>query len=131
MDDLYLIHHEKAYLAHCLTKIREVCESLKITVHERKTKIVPLERGMPFLKGKYYLLESGKVLRRPCKASALRMRRKLRKFKALVETDRMDYADIRASYRSWRGGYMKRFHAYYRIRSVDALYNTLFLEKRR
>jgi hypothetical protein len=131
MDDLYLIHHDKAYLAYCLAKIREVCESLKIAVHERKTKIVPLERGLLFLKGKYYLLESGKVLRRPCKASALRMKRKLRKFKTLVEAGRMDYADIRDSYRSWRGSYMKRFRAYHSVRSVDALYNTVFLEKRR
>ena len=30
-----------------------------------KTKIVPLEKGLLFLKGKYYLLESGKVSRRP------------------------------------------------------------------
>ena len=131
MDDLYLIHHDKTYLEHCLTKIREVCERLKITVHLNKTKIVPLEKGLLFLKGKYYLLESGKVVRRPCKGSALRMRRKLRKFKALVEAGKMDYADIRAAYQSWRGAYMKRVHAYHSIRGVDTLYNKLFIYDRK
>jgi hypothetical protein len=51
---------------------------------------------MLFLKGKYYLLEGGKALRRPCKAPALRMRRKLRKFKALVEAGRMGCAASRS-----------------------------------
>ena len=92
-----------------------------------KTKIVPLEKGLLFLKGKYYLLESGKVSRRPRKGSALRMRRKPRKFKARVEAGKMDYADIRTAYRSWRGGCMKRFHAFYIIRGVDALYNECYL----
>ncbi|MDR2519371.1 MAG: hypothetical protein LBD13_08195 [Spirochaetaceae bacterium] len=82
---------------------------------------------MLFLKGKYYLLESGKVLRRPCKASALRVRRKLRKFKPLVEAGKMSYADIRTACQSWRGSYMKRFNAYHSVRSADALYNTLFI----
>ena len=106
-------------------------ESLKITIHLNKTKIVPLEKGLLFLKGKYYLLESGKVSRRPRKGSALRMRRKPRKFKARVEAGKMAYADIHAAYQSWRGGCMKRFHAYHSIRGVDAPYNELFIYNRR
>jgi hypothetical protein len=50
----------------------------------KKTRIVKLSRGMEFLKGKYILLENGWVLRRPGKDSARRMRRKLKKFKALI-----------------------------------------------
>jgi hypothetical protein len=84
MDDLYLIHHDKKYLEYCLGEIRKACEALKITVNMKKTRIVKLSRGMEFLKGKYIPLENGRVLRRPGKDSARRMRRKLRKFKALI-----------------------------------------------
>jgi hypothetical protein len=72
MDDLYLIHADKEYLKLCLSEIERVCQSLKITVNGRKTRIVKLSRGMEFLKGKYILLENGRVLRRPGKDSARR-----------------------------------------------------------
>jgi hypothetical protein len=127
MDDLYLIHADKAYLEKCLTEIRTVCIRLGITVNEKKTRIVKLSAGMPFLKGKYILLASGKVLRRPCRDSAVRMRRKLKKFRALVDAGRMSSADVYASYQSWRGGYMKRFNAHAAVKRMDMLYNSLFI----
>jgi hypothetical protein len=126
MDDLYLIHKDKEYLKQCLDKIQEVCLSLKITIHLKKTKIVPLRKGILFLKGRYYLLENGKVLRRPCKESALRMRRKLRKFKVLLDEGKMSYDDIRNAYQSWRGSFMKRFNAYHLLKRMDDFYNELF-----
>jgi hypothetical protein len=128
MDDLYLIHKDKSYLEFCLERIREVCtEELKITVNDKKTKIVPLNKGLLFLKGKYALLENGKVLRLPCRMSTLRMRRKLRKFKVLLQEGKMSYEDIRTAYQSWRGTFLKRFEAYHIVRRVDALYSELFL----
>jgi hypothetical protein len=128
MDDLYLIHADKKYLEECLVKIKEICAALAITVNDRKTRIVRLSAGVPFLKGKYALLPSGKILRLPGKESAKRMRRKLVKFKALLETKKMDYKDIYTAYQSWRGGYMKRFDAHFQIKRMDALYNKLFID---
>ncbi|MDR2150143.1 MAG: hypothetical protein LBO67_04880 [Spirochaetaceae bacterium] len=127
MDDLYLIHRDKEYLKECLIKIKEVCKKLKITINEKKTKIVLLNKRFVFLKGKYSLLENGRVLRRPCKDSALRMKRKLRKFKVLIAEKKMNYEDVRAAYQSWRGNYKKRFNAYHQIRFMDKLYNDLFM----
>jgi hypothetical protein len=95
MDDLYLIHANKEYLKCCLSEIKRVCQPLKLTVNEKKTRIVKLSRGMEFLKGKYILLESGRVLRRPGKDSARRMRRKLKKFKALINGGQMSFDDLR------------------------------------
>jgi len=127
MDDLYLIHKDREYLKQCLKEIIEVCETLKIKVNMKKTCITRLSQGMIFLKGRYSLLPSGKVLRRPGKESAKRMRRKLGKFKKLLDNKKMDYDDIRASYQSWRGSYQRRFNAYYRIRRMDKFYNDLFI----
>ena len=127
MDDLYLIHHDKNYLIYCLEKIKEVCDKLKITINQRKTIISKLSHGAEFLKGKYSLLPSGKILRRPVKTSTTRMRRKLIKFKTLLVQKKIGYNDIRTSYQSWRGNYKRRFDAYHRVHYMDRLYNKLFI----
>ena len=127
MDDLYLIHADKDYLKYCLRAIEAVCNSLGIIINWKKTRIVKLESGLAFLKGKYALLRSGKILKLPGRESALRMRRKLKKFKALIEAGKMGYADLRTAYQSWRGNYMRRFNAYHRVGFMDRLYNGLFV----
>jgi hypothetical protein len=129
MDDLYLIHADKEYLKFCLSEIKKVCRSLKIAVNEKKTKIVKLSHGAGFLKGKYILLENGRVLRRPGKDSAKRMRLKLKKFKKLTDSGKMDFKDLRTAYQSWRGGYRRRFNAYKQVRYMDRLYNGLFIKQ--
>jgi retron-type reverse transcriptase len=128
MDDLYLIHENKEYLKYCLGEIQKICAQLKITINIGKTRIENLEHGIEFLKGRYKLLPSGRVLRLPGKASTKRMRRKLVKFKALIESGKMDYKDLRTAYQSWRGNYRRRFQAYHRIRYMDKLYNDLFIK---
>ena len=125
MDDMYLIHRDKEYLKYCLQEIIKFCDTLKIKVHMRKTQIMPLKHGLIYLKGRYQLLESGKILRRPCKASTKRMKRKLKKFKGLLAEKRMNYADLRSGYQSWRGNFRRRFKAYRQLKHVDRLYNSL------
>jgi hypothetical protein len=127
MDDLYIIHRDKEHLEKLLAEIETVCAALKIAVNKKKTHIVKLSAGMEFLKGKYILLPSGKVLRRPCKDSTKRMKRKLKKFRDLIGSGKMDFNDLRAAYQSWRGNYKRRFSAYHRIRFMDKLYNGLFI----
>jgi hypothetical protein len=101
---------------------------LGIIVNDKKTCIVKLGAGVTFLKGKYQLLASGRIVRRPAKDSTRRMRRKLKKFRALIDAGKMGYGDLRTAYQSWRGGYMKRFNAYYHIKNMDRLYNSLFIK---
>jgi len=127
MDDLYLIHESKDYLKHCLDEIQKICTKLKITINMKKTRIEKLDHGIEFLKGKYKLLPSGKVLRLPGKESTKRMRRKLIKYRPLIINGRMDYNDLWISYQSWRGNYRRRFQAYHRIRYMDKLYNGLYI----
>ncbi|GAB6392442.1 MAG: RNA-directed DNA polymerase [Treponematales bacterium] len=129
MDDFYLIHADKEYLKYCLAEIKKVCASLSLRLNEKKTRIVKLSQGVSFLKGRYVLLPTGRILRIPDRESAARMRRKLRKFKRLVEAGEMDFSDLRAAYRSWRGNYRKRFNnRRYSISRMDALYNALFID---
>ena len=130
MDDLYLIHKDKKYLEYCLAEIKKICNILGITVNERKTRIFPLKEGILFLKGKYFLLENGKILKKATKDSAKRMRRKLRSFKKIIDAGGMDYSDLRAAYQSWRGNYIRRFHAYETVHKMDMMYDTMFINIR-
>jgi hypothetical protein len=127
MDDLYLIHADKNYLKESLSAIKTVCAELDITINTKKTRIVKLSDGILFLKGKYILKPSGQILRLPCNDAAERMRRKLKKFKRLIDKGRMKYIDLRTSYQSWRGNYMRRFDAHKRVGQMDKLYNDLFI----
>lgn len=127
MDDLYLIHASKEYLKDCLRQIKDLCATLGITLHEKKTRIVRLTQGVNFLKGRYFLLKTGKIIRLPSKDSTVRMRRKLKKYKGLCDKGKMAAADVRTSYQSWRGCFRKRFNAYYKIKRMDRLYSGLFI----
>jgi hypothetical protein len=130
MDDFYLIHESKEYLKECLKTIAELCAKMKIAVNMKKTRIVKLSDGVDFLKGKYRLLPSGRVLRLPHPDSVKRMRRKLGKFKKLMARGRMSFYDLRTAYQSWRGNFRKRFNACYCVKRMDALYNELFIKCR-
>jgi hypothetical protein len=128
MDDLYLIHRDREHLEYCLGEIEKVCDSLRITINLKKTRIVKLSQGLVFLKGKYSLTETGRILRLPCRDSGVRMKRKLKKFKGLLNAGKMAFTDIRNAYQSWRGAYKKRFQAYKKILKIDRLHDDLFIK---
>lgn len=128
MDDLYLIHRDKQFLESCLVEIQRVCKKLAITVNLKKTRIVKLSHGLLFLKGKYSLLETGRVLALPCRDASIRVKRKLKKFKALLEAGKMSFEDIRSAYQSWRGAYKKRFKVFKKVSKIDTYYDRLFIK---
>jgi len=127
MDDLYLIHPCKEYLLKCLENMTKICADLGITINMRKTKITKLKDGVHFLKGIYSLNCNGKIIRRANPDSMKRMRRKLKKFRRLIDSGHMNLHDVNTAYQSWRGNYKKRFNAFYTIKRMDALYNGLFI----
>lgn len=84
MDDFILIHPDRDFLEACLLDIQAQLAKLGLRLNE-KTQIHPLRQGIIFLKWRYILTDSGKVIRRMSKASISRERRKLRKL--LVKID--------------------------------------------
>lgn len=128
MDDGYLIHRDKAYLQKCLDGIRTICDELNISLNTKKTQIVKLSHGFTFLKIRYYLLPSGKVIKKLHPRSVTRMRRKLKVFRTMVDTGRMTPKDVYQSWQSWRA-YASHFNAYRTIQSVQKLIIQLFPER--
>lgn len=124
MDDAYYIHASRDYLQECLPKIKTKCDELGIILNQRKTQIIPLER-FTFLKVRYYLTSTGKVVMKPCRKSVVRMRRKLKAFCGLVENGIMNIRDVQTAYESWRG-YQKHLNIHKTVETMDAVYYKLF-----
>ena len=79
MDDGYMLHHSKEHLQKCLADLREICACLGIRLNEKKTQIVKLSRGITFLKRRFILTETGKVIVIPARKGIVKERRKMKK----------------------------------------------------
>lgn len=125
MDDGYLLHKSKKYLKFCLKQIEKMCEKLGIKLNKKKTKIKKIQKGFVFLKRKFSLTETGAVIKRLCRASITRMRRKLKKFKKKVDEGIMCLNDVKCSINSWLA-YAYKTKSYKTRQSMKELVYELF-----
>ena len=125
MDDGYLIHESKEYLHKCLQDLREICRNLGIVLNEKKTQIVKLSHGFSWLKCRFYLTDTGKVVQKIYKKSVVRQRRKLKALRRLLDHGRITMEDVYTSFQSWRA-YALHFDAWHTINNMTALYHKLF-----
>ncbi len=125
MDDGYLIHQDKEYLKYCLKRIKEECRKLGMPLNDKKTHIVKISHGFTWLKGRFFLTQSGKIVKKIYKKSVTRERRKLKKLKKFCEAGRMTEEDAWSAFQSWRS-YARHFNAYYTIKNMEELYSNLF-----
>lgn len=125
MDDGYLMHPSKEFLQTCLEKIKKVCDSLGLELNLKKTQIIPITH-FTFLKTRFSLLQSGKIVRKIYKKSTLRMRKKLKKLKNLLSVKaKLTIDDIYAGFQSWKS-YAYHFNAYNTIVNMCNLFIELF-----
>jgi hypothetical protein len=127
MDDIYIIHNDKEYLKWILSKIKETCNDLKISINLKKTQIQKLDH-FSFLKLKYNLTSTGKIIRTPSRDTITRERKKLKAFKELNDKSILDIKYIADQYKSWRYS-MLRFNSYKSIVNMDRLFKDLFETK--
>lgn len=127
MDDSYLIHHSKEYLEELLEILKRMYEAYGVKINTKKTYITDLKHGFTFLKTRIYLTDSGKVVRKPCRYSVTRERRKLKKQAKLLAQGFITFEQINNSYQSWRGS-MRHRNARKTVHNMDLLFNKLFGE---
>lgn len=128
MDDSCLLHHSIAYLEECLERLEAIYSEYGIVINKKKTKIVDLKHGFTFLKTHFYITETGRIIKKPCRDSITRERRKLKKQAALVASGVLAFDEVRRSYASWRGS-MSHRDAYRTVQSMDRLFNRLFIDQ--
>lgn len=126
MDDGYLIHKDKEYLKYCLKEIKALCSELGIVLNPKKTQIVKISHGFTWLKCRFIVTDSCKVIKKICKNSVTRERRKIKKLSAMQQKGIVSIEDVTASYQSWRG-YASHFDAYRTIQNMDKLFKEEFL----
>lgn len=124
MDDFYLIHPDKEYLLYCLEEIRKFLVPLGLELNH-KTAVFPLSQGIDFLGFRTYMTDSGKVVRKLRRESKNRIRRKLKKFRHLLDEGRITFETVVQSYSSWVG-HAAHGNSYHLIRNTDELFYDLF-----
>lgn len=103
MDDLILLHESKGHLQSCLKELTDIAENkLKISFNE-KTQIFPVSEGVDYLGWRFYLTESGKVIRRLRTSNKRRFKRRLKAFADKYSRDEMTLEEIQRSLASYRG----------------------------
>ncbi len=138
-DDFRIFVETKEEAQEILEKIREITAKLGITLSERKTYITKMSKGFTFLKKRYILTDSGRIITRHYRRNLIYERRKLKKFKKMMLRGELEYKVVFQQYASWRGylkhtpakslNYSKRYKNEYKtIKKMDELYDELFIK---
>lgn len=129
MDDSYVIHYSKEYLQNLLERLTELYAELGVIVNKKKTYITDLKHGFTFLKTRFFLTNSGKIIRKPCQDSITRERRKLKRQFNLLHEGLLTLKDINTSFQSWKGSMLRR-NARRTVFEMQKLYNNLFKKEK-
>ena len=119
MDDRVIIHHNKQFLREILAEITDIARTLGVHINSRKTQIIRLTHPFTFLKTRYIMTDTGKLVKKIPKDVVKRQRRKMRKLARLASEGTISLKDFQTQYKSWRGD-KKRYHAYYTLRRLDS-----------
>lgn len=107
MDDTYVILRTKEECQSLLKDIDDICKQLGIFINYKKTHINSIHNWNTYLKINYYLIDTGKLIRKPVSETFKRERRKLTKYKHLLENNIISLQEIANNYHSWRNSYIK------------------------
>ena len=127
MDDMYAICKTKEEAKRIVDGIIKSAEEIGLFVNKDKTYISKLSGKYTYLQIKYSLNEKGKVIKRINPKSVTRERRRLKKYKSLLDRGKMAYEDIKQSYKSWMGDF-SRIMSKRQIKNMKELYKDLFGE---
>ena len=92
---------------------------------KKKTHIVKASETFKYLQIKYWVSDTGKVVKRINPVSVTRERRKLKAYKRKLDKGDIPYEDIEQAYKSWMGAYAKLMSKQ-QVRNMKELYKELF-----
>ena len=124
-DDSYLFAETLEDARRFLSLLFVEYDRLGIIPNRKKTQIVKLSRGFSFLKTRYYLTDTGKVIRKPDHKAIVRTRRRVKKHRRMVEDGIMTAEQATQSYMSARGALLTR-DAYRSVHGLDQLFYSLY-----
>jgi len=125
MDDMNMIHESRDYIEETIEGVCEQADKMGFFINPKKTRICKLSDTFTYLQIKYFLSDTGKVVKRINPKSVTRERRKIKAYKRLLEKGVMTYPQIEQACRSWMGSYA-RIMSKEQIKNMKVLYQELF-----
>lgn len=125
MDDGIIISDNKEFLWELLNEITEIANSIGLSFNSKKTHIHKVSNGFSFLKIRYFITDSGKIVKKLDKSSIKRMRTKLKKYRNLVDNGEMTLDNVYASIQSWLA-HAEVAHSENAVRNMLKLYDEYF-----
>ena len=124
-DDLYIMHESKSFLKSLVKEIQQVANNLGLTLNTKKTNIIKVSKFFVYLKVKYKVTNTGKVIKVPVPKTFTRERRKIKKYRKLLDNGKMSFNQILQSFKSWCGSY-KHYNCRRSLINIKILFNKLF-----
>lgn len=115
IDDLYL----------CMDGLKIICEKCGLELNLKKTRVIPLRDYYRWLKTRFIITPTGKVVRKMNRDSTKIVRHKLRAFRGKLDRGEMTLADIRCSVDSYNG-HMKRGHSFKVRQRTNQYFKSLY-----
>lgn len=120
MDDGYVISNSKNVLLNIKELFSKLVQEFGLKINKKKTIIRKLDQTITFLKCRYNLLNSGKVIMRIAKSTIVRNRRKLKKLFKLNKDFKLIDNYVKSVVGNW-----KKYNAYKVVENYLLLYNEL------
>lgn len=127
MDDGILIYQNKEQLNIALKEILRITKELEINMNSKKTVFSKFGNSIVFLKAKYNVTNTGKVIIRPVRKGVHKNRRKLKKLKNLVDDGHLPFQVALNFYKSIIGR-LRWFNAHNTALSFKQLFYKFFKE---
>ena len=125
MDDGILFAKTKEELKVLYEKMKLIAERIGLEFSEKKTRIAKVSKGFTFMKIKYRVTKTGKIIRKLTAKGIIRMRRKLKKLKKKVDAGEVGMQSVIDSFQSWLA-HAKIADSYRTVRKMTKLYTDLF-----
>lgn len=125
MDDTFAAAETKEELKTVGRTILSESKKIGLRLNPKKTSITKASKGMRFLQILYRTSSTGHLVKNLARAGIVRMRRKLKKFRKMVDKGIMTLDHVFASFSAWFGN---SFHAdaYKTRKTMLTLYHKLF-----
>ena len=125
MDDGVIFAKTKEELQELFEGLKKICDSLGLKFNLKKTHITKVSNGFTFLKVRYRVTATGKIIKTLTRKGIVRMRRKLKKFRKKVDEGIMTLDNVYDSMQSWLA-HARVAQSHKTVRSMMKLYNDLF-----
>lgn len=130
MDDGYIICESYAQARLVSSAFRQECERLGIIMNPKKCFIIRMDQPFKFLKTRFFITESGKIVARIGRQAIKKERHRLRCYRKFYDMKLMGYREIFLIFHSWIMSLNRKklFHVYL---NMIRYFNRLFPEYNR